>query len=363
MRSSLSMLTVVLLFLVPPSDAEAESWCASPLDVHEWGVQAFDGAGTSVTPTLPSWFHRRAGAGNAAGPPARSLPADGGERALPVLHFYGRNSMSSPVPLGIEVGFRHGRASHWYPQVDALRTGRPSAAPQLTWERLNLHPEATHTPHVSTTPWVDELRGFDALWVNGARESERFVFYEGSTREQVAIRIERGPEWRADHRHLVLHNRSTHPVHDVFLTHREGGRVYVIFAPTIPAGRSAGFVLESHQQSAGTVAAATRDRLRARIIDTAPPPAPDWANECVMMRDPATPFRASEGHRLYPHEVDAVLNIWAGTFFDRPGTTVTYREDTAYLDHMMPLALYTDMMNFVRLRRLGLAVWTGVSLP
>ena len=30
----------------------------------------------------------------------------------------------------------------------------------------------------SRTPWVNALRDFGALWVNGAHESERFLFYD-----------------------------------------------------------------------------------------------------------------------------------------------------------------------------------------
>ncbi len=82
-----------------------------------------------------------------------------------------------------------------------------------------------------------------------------------------------------------------------------------------------------------------------------------------MSRDPAVPVESSDGHRLYAQEVDAILDVWGRTFFDRRGTTITYREDTDYLDHVMPLSLYTDMSNFIVLRRAGLAVWQNVPLP
>ena len=218
--------------------------------------------------------------------------------------------------------------------------------------------------------WVDRFRDFGALWVNGARESERFVFYEAVTHERVALELTRGDRYRPDHRHFVLRNRGAHAVHDVFVTHRERDRVFVFFAPSIPAGRSAGFVLEAHAVtdvlpwSAGSAAdfvAATRARLRERLVDAdepTPPTSMQWSrDDCVMMRDPAIPTTTAEGHRLYAHEVDAILDVWAGTFFGSPGTTIVYREDPAYLDRAMPLSIYTDMYNHVKLRRLGLAVW------
>ncbi|MFT5354267.1 MAG: hypothetical protein ACI9KE_001472 [Polyangiales bacterium] len=399
MRWFVPFTLTVFLFLaaLPASPAEAESWCAYPLWVHEWGVQVFDAQGQPTPPvSMPSWFHRSGRGGGASGQPVRHMPADGGDRELPVLHFYSSGSMSAPIPVSIEVGFTAGDASVWYPQVDSHRSAahahlpvsleqrarllrqrqartpfQPAQGPlprdwtrQLFWDRLELSSTPVHPTHNSRTPWVDALREFDrAMWVNGAAESERFVFYEADTREQVALTIERGDEWRSGHRHIVLRNRASHPIHDVVLTHREGQSVYLIHAPSIPAGRSAGFVLDDHPL--GSVSG--RDVLRASLVDTSQPTPPTthtWnGDECTMMRDPAIPVEIAEGHRLYAAEVEAILNIWAPTMFDQAGTTVTYREDVAYLDAMMPLSIYTDMYNFVLLRRAGLAVWSNVLLP
>lgn len=338
--------------------ASAESWCAYPLWVHEWGVQAFDDHGRRVLPVnLPTYFHTSA-ANRAPATPVRRLPADTGVRALPVLHFYSAGTMGSgDIPVGIEVGFTRGDASAWFPQVDR----RQSSARELFWDRLTLSAQPSHARTSSNAPWVDALRDFDtALWVNNRSESERFVFYESDSRENVALRIRRGDTYASGRRHFVIENVLQHDVHDVFVTHREGNRSYVFYAPRIPARRSAGFVLEDHAVS--NRQAATRDRLRTLLVDAAEPTPPRsyrWggANGCVMSRDPAVPVETAEGHRLFQHEVDAIMQIWAGTFFDRPGTSVVYREDPDYLEAMMPLAIYTDMYNFVKLRRLGLAVW------
>jgi hypothetical protein len=76
------------------------------------------------------------------------------------------------------------------------------------------------------------------------------------------------------------------------------------------------------------------------------------------------PFAKADGHTLYAAEADLVLGVWGERFFGGPaGTNIIYREDTAALDALMPLAVYTDMLNFVVLHRAGLAVWSGVTLP
>lgn len=393
--------SLLLCILLLPATALAESWCAYPLWVHEWGVHAFDANGTPVNPaSMPAWFHHDGTSGD-SGEATRDLPPDSGSRALPVMQFYSGGSLSSPIPIGLEIGFRHGDAQLWYPELtqrrpaseanspaaqraraDLLRrrealspfAGAADRAPvpsdptrQLIWDRLLLTSEPQHPAHASRTPWVDALRQLGAMWANSMHESERFIFYEARTTEHVPLALSRGDTWRPDHRHLMLRNMGSHDVHDVFITRREGRNVYVFFAPSIPAGRSAGFVLEDHRVTRGALRDQTRGRLRQHLVDTAQPAPPTnyrWdMDDCTMMRDPAVPVELAEGHRLYSAEVDAILGVWAPTFFDGAGTTITYREDNAYLDEVMPLSIYTDMYNFVLLRRAGLAVWRNVPLP
>lgn len=401
MKPVLMLLAAALLAaaLLPATPTRAESWCASPLFVHEWGVQSFGSPGadrsTTPGPRLPSYFHH--GAGN-AGPtkaPVRHLPPDGGERALPVLHFYSPAGFR-PVPVGIEVGFTEGEATSFFPQVDVLRPaavanapaalaarrellrrrGQPSMAArglpsdptrQLVWNNLTLTGAPQRAAPSTSSPWVRRLRGFDqALWVANAHESERFVFYEARTQERPALRLARGPTYGSGRRHYIVHNDGAQTAHDVFFVHREARRRFVFFMPAIPSGASAGFVLEDHEVPRGRWRRATRARLEARLVDGQQPSAPTeyrWGPSCVMQRDPAQPVERAEGHRLYADEVDVVLDLWDERFFGAAGTTLVYREDEAYLDDVMPLSVYTDMYHFVELRRLGLAVVEGVALP
>ncbi len=391
-------LSLWLAASAPPHPARAESWCAYPLWVHEWGVHVFGADGAPAAgPALPDHFHTPAkpGAPDARGPAVRTLPIDSGMRALPVLHFYARAGLSSPIPLGLEVGFGAGDATAWFPEVDLLRaaadangpaalaarlqlialrhappaTGRAPVPPdptrQLVWSRLDLTPEPTRAPPPTTAAWVADTRKYPSLWVNGQRESERFVFYEAKTHERPLIRIQRASDWSPTRRHLALHNVGTDPVYDVFFVHREGTQTFVFYAPSIPAGQSAGLLLDDHAVTARDLTAATTDRLRTALVDqTAPQPPKDdrWdMDHCVMGRDPALPFERAVGHRLYRHEIDTVLAVWGPRFFAQPGTTVLYREDIALLDRVMPLSLYTDMYNHIVLRRLGLALWEHVA--
>ena len=386
--------------LLLPAGAQAKSWCAYPLWVHEWGVHVFGADGLPRTPApLPPFFVTPATTARARGVPvpARDLPIDGGEREIPVLQFYTADRREGVIPVGLEVGFTGGPATSWYPDVDLLRTAAdanspaaqaarvrlvvdraarspdgknpaPTADPtrQLVWDRLELTTAPAHPAKPSAEPWIRAARAGDALWVNGARASERFVFYEAKTAEPLPLRLTRGPTWAPGRRHYVLANTGRQPLHDVFVVQRDGAHTYVFFAPMIPAGASAGFVLEDHGVD-GRERAATYDHLRALLIDpaaSAPPVSYRWdLDTCVMQRDPAIPVEAAEGHRLYAAEVDTLLGLWGKRFFERAGTTIVYREDIATLDLAMPLSVYTDMFHFVRLRRAGLALWEAPPLP
>lgn len=356
----------LLLTLAAP--ARAESWCAQPLYVHEWGVHVFgaDGKPLPVAWT-PPWFHSSS---TPAGPlaPVRDLPADSGVRALPVMHFYAGAGFGGPIPIGLEVGFTGGPATRWYPGVDRFVPGGPK---QLVWDRLELSRQPRIQPHTNDTRWIASARALDALWVERPGESERFAFYEAQTVEPSPLVIARAPDWKLGLPRYVVENRGRFPVHDVVLLDVKAG-------PGVTTGGAWSVRIERIEPGArATVTYDDRridyrafvDALRLALTDGArpqPPAAGEWSmganGECVMMRKPAEAFEHASGHGLYQAEVELVLETWGGRFF-APGKRIIYREDTAALDAAMPIALYTDMYHFIDLHRLGLAVQEGVTFP
>jgi len=375
---------VVSLILASPVGANADMWCAHPLWVHEWGVHVL-GPGPALP--LPGWFHH-------AGPDAtrplavRELPPDSGVRALPVLQFYVDGAPGRPIPIGLEVGFHGGPASAWYPQVDALVAAAQANGPgaiaakveldvlramrqqyqrrnelvppdptkQLVWDRLTLTADAPRAPSPSDVPWVNTARAMPgALWVAGAQEAERFVFYEADTHEANPLTVARADGWDPKHRAYVLKNGSDQAVHDVFVVTREA-KSYLVHIDELVAHGTARFVLEDHVASARDAEAA----LRATLLEA---PAKTPPAGCTMDRDPAVPVEHATSHRLYGPELDLLLSAWRERFFARPGTTIVYREDARTLDEAMPLAIYADMTTSVVLSRASLALWEGVVLP
>lgn len=376
MRVLTSLALSLLTTLGLGRTAAAKSWCAYPLFVHEWGVHVFDASGRSQdgrAELLPSWFLgpesvRPRGAGGAV----RDLPRDSGERDLPVVHFYSPHAprmaeLKVPVsiPVALEVGFAEGAATRWFPAVDALKPA-DGGAPQLVWERLDLVVNATTTPKKTDLPWILEARALPSLWVQGRSAAERFVFYEGKTREAVPLALARAPDWTATKRRYALTNRGRFAIHDIHVVHREPQASFLVRVARLDPGQSTTFSLDD--QRVADVRREGLKSLRAALVDPkvlAAPTEYDWSQDrCVMQRDPAVPFAKADGHTLYAAEADLVLGVWGERFFGGPaGTNIIYREDAAALDALMPLAVYTDMMNFVVLHRAGLAVWSGVALP
>ena len=365
--------------------AFGKSWCASPLVVHEWGVHAMrsDGAQVAGTP-LPSWFYRDTSSRPKGTTPVRELPPDSGIRDLPILQLY---SPRAPLPVAIEVGFGADEARAWWPQVDRLITASAASSPealaarasllearagrdphrsnpplgpdptkQLGWDLLSLAQSPASSAKPPEQPWVESLREVPgALWVNARAESDRFVFYEATTRARPDLSLERADGWSADRPHYLVRNTSAFTVHDVIIL--ANGRAWS--APAVPPGATAGFLLDQ------ALDRAELERwLRARWLEgAAPPQAPGLGgDECVMMRDPAIPVDASAGHRLYAPELDVLFEVWADRLLSGDTPRVIYREDTEAIDARMPISIYTDMFHFVELNRLGVVVVEGVKL-
>lgn len=361
------------------SAAWAKSWCAAPLVAHEWGVHLVrvDGVAPRGAP-LPSWFHED-GSGDAANlVPVWALPPDNGIRDLPVVQFHG-----FPGPVAVEVGFGADEASAWWPAVDRRIAGADARSPdaiggrerlllardarnplktnppigsdptkQLGWDALALLETPTSPRHPAEQPWVDALRRVPtALWVDTGTESDRFLFYEADTASAPDLVLERGDSWSPTHPHHLVRNRSPYPVHDVIVI--ADGRAWT--APQVPAGATAGFLLDQPLDRAGIVA-----WLGQRWVDPAGPPTERWtADDCVMMRDPAIPVDTATGHRLYAPELDVLLSVWADRMLATDGARLVYREDPAALDARMPLAVYTDMYHWVQTSRLGVVMVEG----
>ncbi len=253
---------------------------------------------------------------------------------------------------------------------------------QLVWDKLTLHdtvPEGQALPgkDLPEDHWVNIARQVDAAYVSNGSETERYVFYEGKTREQPAIAIlpaSPGANWwsrdPAGDREVAVVNVSRYPIYDVMAVYRDRDKdiLWTGSIPMLPALprqqsqvdqvmalRVPNFDQPGADDEIKLDPATFAHRTRERLIENLTAGYHyDYGN--VTMRDPADPQPPTRMHQLFNKEAVALERIWHDDFFASEGLTVLYRESPAYLDEAMPLNIYTSMYWYVKLSRCGLVL-------
>lgn len=443
------------------------NWDASPLTVHEWGVNTFDwNKGDRLQQDLPKFLYTDLRPGEVAPRPknrVRDLPADSGMRTKPILYFYPGaaapriRAAVAPV-VGVEMRFAQGYANAWWPQVQRYRTEEQSsqAGPpnwtdwkekvlknykaqfmsnnkdgkaqerweaelanykkvvgeqrqikwlairmrwlqkepfpedermQLVWEKLAVTAEIPDGlsllgKDLPDDHWLKVAREVDAGYVSNGKEAERYVFYEGKTREVPAIALlpangmfnrlsfsRGGKELPKD---VAVVNVGKYPIYDVIAVYRDSKKGirwtgHVSMLPALPDRRdytqgeavTALRIPDFSQAREGTNFKMGQEefdrRTRTRLLEELTAGFQFHSGD-VMMRDPADPQPPTRQHQLYMKEAVALEKIWHKDFFEGEGLTVLYRESPAYLDEAMPLNIFTSMYWYVKLSRCGLVL-------
>jgi len=387
-------------------------WSAQPLVVHEWGVHQFDWSkGVAVEEPLPEFIYTDRKPGKPVVPPApraKDMPPDSGVRDKPILYFHTEGYMNKDVPVGVEVRFAYGHASAWWPQASVYRTPEQTAEAkpvdwkawrkerqkkrwqrplppvpdderfELVWHKLTLTKEqparlALAGADLPDDHWVKLARQVDSYYVSNGQQAEKFLFYEGATKETPAIAIL--PPQMRDANHYVV-NVGEFPVYDVFAIYRDKARgvvwsSYLAELPPVPkrAGKVGAWghhvpqivCIELPDFDAMAADAPIGDeefrrRTSKRLIEALTAGRHYTRGWYQGMRDPADPQPAARMHQLRNDEAVALEAIWRSEFFQAEGLTVVYRESPASLDQAMPLHIYTDMFHYVMLSRCGLVL-------
>ncbi len=406
--------------------ASGGMWSAQPLYVHEWGVNQFDwSAAGPPAPDFPAYMYTDRKPGKPVpvkGSRTKDLPPDSGIRWKPILYFYPQWERGKSVPLGVEVRFARGRAWSWWPQVNTYRTpgevakakpvdwaawkkkhgqrrwgGKLAPVPddkrfELVWSKLELTrkpPKGAALPgaKLPADHWARVAREVDAWYVSNGKECERYVFYEGRTREVPAVTILPPGTWLTgafrNSKDYLLVNTGKHPIYDVFVTCRKDGKLWTTYIAELPPARAP--KTESGKAPArGTApltalpipdfaknppkkpigAAEFKARTSGRLVEALSTGRrlPGGRSGLSTMRDPADPGGAAQTHLLYPQEAAVLEKIWRKQFFASDGWTIVYRESPAYLNAAMPLNIYTDMYHSPVISRCGLVLNSNVPL-
>ncbi|MCD4825631.1 MAG: hypothetical protein K8S55_13635 [Phycisphaerae bacterium] len=409
----------VAVVAITAQSAAAASWVAQPLTVHEWGVNEFDWSGRSGDPLegLPAFIYTNKSPGKPLPAPAQKVKAmrpDSGLRFKPILYFYPPR-WGDNVPVGVEVRFAFGHANAWWPQVNVYRTPKQVAAAkpvdwvtwrkkhglrrfargktleipddkrfELVWYDLKLTkklPKGLSLPGAKLPKdhWVKLARQPSRHYVSNGKQVEKYLFYEGATREVPAVTI-LSPNYSDKRYHII--NTGEFPIYDVFVIYRDKGRQwtkYLAVLPPVPAAKKRTSEWGHRVQQitslpipnfarlpAGKMMGDEEFRLRTsgRLVETLTAGGHHTESNggSDTMRDPADPQPTTKMHHLFKAEAEALEKIWRKDFFQSAGLTIVYRESPAYLDKAMPLNIYTDMYHYVKLSRCGLVLNRNIQL-
>jgi len=313
MKRSVRFLLVALAAFFAAQAPAAESF-----EVHEWGtftsVVSSDGRmlpGLQLEEhALPQFVHSHDGLAPRDKGWSRPVSGVTVKMETPVLYFYSE----VPRSVRVEVGFRGGSISQWYPQRigGEQLPARPATGPRMlpvdfaakpfggsaAWQVEVLGPDV---PLVMPT-YVSEIEG--AHWprarVAGANtvrghkgETEGFIFYRGLGNFELPLKVK--AEWAEQ---VVLTNTGSDEMPFVW-----------VYEKTPEATRSwVGSLL------------------------------PGRTAQATLRSNTAVPFAAELAKAgLTPAEAASLIATWRESYFDRPGLRVFWIVPRAFTDEILPL--------------------------
>ena len=268
------------------------------LTVHEWGtftsVADADGHGAEWRPLaapsqLPCFVERSAFVGK--GSLAATVRME-----TPVLYFYA----PQPAMVDVDVRFRSGVITEWFPHADVSQTNAPVARGSegaIRWRNVRITPSPGDTfPMDTSGSHYYAARDTSAAPIAVATQTEKFLFYRGVARFELPIAATVGAGGDVE-----LRNRVGDAIDDVVLFSNDRGRLRY----------------ELRHQAGAAVA-----------IDPA-----------VSGREPTVELQAMlVGQGLYADEATAMVNTWRDSWFE-PGTRIFYVVPRRFVDSVLPLAI------------------------
>jgi hypothetical protein len=320
------------------------------LVVHEWGTftslqdeqgNAIGGINVDDEP-VPEFVHRIASF--LLQRPEISVPAlfKGAPRChpdvtmrleTPVVYFYPRRGETLPLKLDVEVSFRSGWLSEYYPDANVEAPGvegHTSFGPittdttgRLRWNNLHVGTDLAGR-ETSSRVWLAPRAVQAANVTSAAGESERFLFYRGVGRVDSPLSVSRAESGKT----LVFtSNFSTTAAAQPSKLSVPSLWLVDIRADNVCAFREIeGFEVPADGQphSVGTTAATFDEaEFNQRNLD--------------MLRARIRSALIADG--LFDDEADALLSTWELSYFQTPGLRLFYLLPRAWTDRVLPLSL------------------------
>jgi len=272
-----------------------------PFTVHEWGtftsIAGADGNAVQWLPQggvsdLPCFVERSVF--NIKGSLSGTVRME-----TPVLYFYA----AQDVTVSVDVGFKQGVITEWYPHADVRATGPGTGAPwdgTIRWPRVTVSPSSPATfPSEPVASHYYQARNTDAVPVLSGRERERFLFYRGVGQfaPPLSATVVGGGR-------IVAWTSPGAPIADLILFENRGGAI----SYSVQHASSGRLTLDG-----------------AAVDDESTPP----TRELVAMLI---------ANGLYRKEAEAMVATWTDSWFEE-GTRLFYIVPRPAVDAILPLAI------------------------
>jgi hypothetical protein len=254
----------------------------------------------------------------------------------PVVYFHPPPGAELPITVNLEVAFRGGWLSEYYPNAKVEAPGvkgemsfgpiSNSTIGRLQWDDLQIGTSGAGPKtdsHVWLAPRAVEAANVTAL----SGESERYVFYRGVGKLDSPLRVARKEAG------MSLSVTAQFPRFDQ--TNLTTLRVPSLWLVNIRADKSCafrevtGFAVpnDGHQHQVATT--------RATFDED------DYAANSLT-RLAASLRNALIDDGLFVDEADALINTWKAAYFESPGLRLFYILPREWTDHVLPMNISID---------------------
>lgn len=251
----------------------------------------------------------------------------------PVMYFYPPKSQSTPLAVNVEVVFKGGWLSQFYPSAqtdlpqpktlgDLARLPLThTTSSKLTWNNLHVGTRDSG-PQTDEAVWLTPRNVAAANVTTPEGESERYLFYRGVGNVDSPISVESNKEQAA----LSLRGRF-----DEVLQPSQSETIRKLWLVKIkPDGRAAFRALEPIQVTADRNKVAAD--VKADFVDA------DFAQQNIDdLRREMHEALVAEG--LFDDEAAAMLQTWEKSYFRSGGWRLFFLVPRSWTEHYLPLTI------------------------
>ena len=296
--ATLAVAASALLSVAPI--AQAPSAPPVPFTVHEWGTftsvagtdgQAVQWLPQTAPPDLPCFVER-------SGLQFKGAISGTVRMETPVIYFYS----ARPVDVSVNVAFKRGLITEWYPHADVGFTGQTLSQMDgsISWPSVRVTPGSTGTwPREPGESHYYAARDTGATPILVGTHAEKFLFYRGLGQFQPPLTAVAESDGGAS-----VGNRAGLPIGDVIMfENRRGAMAFTV-----------------HHLGAASA------RLARPDMDDASGEPLQELKEILA------------AHGLYEAEAQAMVNTWKDSWFEE-GARLLYVVPHTDVDTILPLTI------------------------